>query len=88
MNCPKTPARVSHPADDPASYPVADFVLASHGPNVAALIPRTARADRFIDAHVSYDPDYMNYCDGGVLVERGQLPEILALVKASGLVVI
>jgi hypothetical protein len=76
------------PARLAATKTVADFVIASHGPHVVTLIPHTARADRFLDAHVSYDPDFENYCGGGLLVERGELPELLALIKAEGLNVI
>lgn len=64
-----------------------DFVVVSHGPDHVSFIPRTARADQFIDAHVARDWDGENYCGGGIKVGRGNLKSTLDLVRSFGLTV-
>lgn len=64
-----------------------DLGFASHGPNVVILSALTAFGDRWLDSHVGYDPDGGSWCDGGYVVQRGQLHEVLEMIELDGLTV-
>jgi hypothetical protein len=75
------------PPDFKCSRHGPDFGISSHGPNVVVLIPQSARADRWLDQHVSYDPDcgQETWCGGGLVVQRGELPDILEAIRLDAL---